>query len=153
MFPRLSQLACPSLLLRLVLVLAVWTGPVPYCHCHGTLNDASAQSFGWLGKHLQACHETDDLFADIDFGWHLHLPDPAEEDTDQPEWLSWSGGGSKTVSCISLNCLDGYGYSVWMLTPQPPAPSATAAVAKGRTFFGSFAPTLPLPLRFGVIRC
>ena len=136
-----------------MLVLAVWTGPVPYCHCHGTLNDASEQSFEWLGKHLQVYHEADDLFADIDFGWHLHLPDPAEEDTDQPEWLSRSGGGGKAVSSISLNCLDGHGYSPWMLTTHPQAPSAMVAVRKARTFFGSFAAKLPLPLRFGVIRC
>lgn len=152
MLPHLRQRARLSHLLRLVLVLAVWTGPVPYCHCHGTLNDASAQSFDWLGRHLQAYHGTDDLFAEIDFGWHLHLPDPVEEDTDQQEWLScWDS--SKTISSTGQVCLGGHGYAVAIRSAYSPTFGAMTAVGNSRSFFSSFAPTLPLPLRFGVIRC
>lgn len=153
MLSRLSHIAWPSLLLRMVLVLAVWTGPVPYCHCHGTLNDPAAQSFNWLGKHLQAYHGTDVLFADIEFGWHLHLPDPSEEEEEQSEWLAWSSGAQKVVSHCRTNRTDGLWGSLWPLMPRQTFAPATAAESRTRSFFATFAPTLPLPLRFGISRC
>jgi len=151
-------------LLHWVLLLAVaWQGPIPWCHCHGSLASSTAQSSSWLANHLQSYHPTTALLSNQGFGWHFHaiLPkssndDPNQRsDTDQnrhptpdvtasfSHWLAHCA----RVSTSSLAAFEGPigGCGAVLLAPA-------WRVRHTAHFYASFAPTLPLPLRFGVQR-
>ena len=60
---------------RCLLMLLVWSGPIPVCHSHGTLANtfttdrATERAFE---KHLRTFHRDVDLFGDVEMGLHFH---------------------------------------------------------------------------------
>jgi hypothetical protein len=70
--------------LRVLLLLAGWQGPLPWCHCHDTLAHASAPA---LEGHLRSHHPSVSLLADVCLGWHIHaaLPGAPSDDPTQPQ--------------------------------------------------------------------
>lgn len=142
-----------SVCFRVLLLLAIWTGPIPYCHCHGTLFDSENPCSSWLLGHLQAFHADASLFADVNFGWHLHFSPPGNsEDQESPQarWLSFPGAATTVSACLQdLRSLDSLVIPADNLTSGKVKPAEYAA----GPFFISFAPSLPVPLRLGVMRC
>jgi len=64
-----------SVVARCLLMLLVWSGPVPVCHSHGTLANtfttdrATDRAFE---QHLRTYHRDADLFRDVQMGLHFH---------------------------------------------------------------------------------
>lgn len=142
-----------SVCFRALLLLAIWTGPLPYCHCHGTLFDSENPGSSWLLNHLQSFHADASLFADVDFGWHLHFSSPGdseEEDSPQARWLSFAGTTTAVSACLQdLRSLVPLTIAAAASTSGKVMPATYAA----GPFLTNFAPSLPVPLRLGVIRC
>lgn len=142
----------------LLLVLVVLQGPIPWCHCHGTLASAPG-SFSWLGDHLQSHHASVSPLASDSFGWHFHVdvpnssgdnPDqPAEPDRDRSPTTNTTDGLSVLLADNALNT-----HQVALDDDLSHKRAIAMLVGSQNTahFFDSFAPTLPLPLRFCVMR-
>lgn len=141
----------------LLLVLVALQGPIPWCHCHGTLTN-SPDSFSWLGDHLRSHHVSVSPLANDSFGWHFHVdvpnsgdhPDrPAEPDRDRLPTTNSTDGFSvlladnarTTYQAVSVDDLSHECAIAMLVGSQNTA-----------HFFDSFAPALPLPLRFCVLR-
>ena len=150
-----------SVALRLFMLLAAWSGPMPWCHCHGTLSDADlASAPAWLAKHLQSYHGSVSPVASIFFGWHMHAvyPGTSTDDPDQPkraEQFRLPAAGESLADHLNRPA-DAWSVSI---APQIEHP-AGRLFGLGElqqhcaaSFFDRFAPTLPLPLRFCVARC
>ena len=142
-----------SIFFRVILLLAVWTGPIPYCHSHGTLVGAETTCSGYLINHLQAFHTDAPLFANVDFGWHVHFSVPTNSEEDEPTQTKWLSNpcSATTVSASlqGLRSLDPWIFPACNLTLGQSKPAAHAV----KFFFEDYAPSLALPLRLGVIRC
>ncbi len=142
-----------SVCFRILLLLAVWTGPIPYCHCHGTMIGVDANCPSWLLNHLQAFHADSPLRTDVSLGWHLHFSTPENSEDGEStwaKWLSFSGTPSAVSACLQdLRLADRLILPLWNVTCRNSQPIASRVAF----FFESFAPSLPLPLRLGVIRC
>jgi hypothetical protein len=158
-----------SVVLRLALLLVSWQGPVPWCHSHPSLQ-SFASSFGSsdesavpknLATHLVVYHGDQIAEATSTLGWHFHVafPHPASPDSSVPngcpkEFPASLGGidGASAVAKFQpgvIEVTDGR-LAAWQ------ASSRTLELANRPTairFFDHFASDLPLPLRFGVIRC
>ena len=74
--------------LRVVVCLSVWSGPVPMMHAHESTPAALERDPG-LAEHLWACHRRDD--SEACRSWHLHLlvggeiqPEAAEDGAPVP---------------------------------------------------------------------
>jgi len=65
--------ACLSMLVtaRCLLMLLVWSGPVPVCHSHGTLANTSNIDNAFE-QHLRTYHRDVDLCRDVQLGLHFH---------------------------------------------------------------------------------
>jgi hypothetical protein len=154
----------------LALLLVSWQGPIPWCHSHESLH-SFAKSFDSrcessppqtnLVTHLAIYHGERLHRTTTSLGWHFHIgyPQPAAPDSSDPngspqEFPTTLGG----VDCGPLVAKSEAGrteitdvrLAAWNQD------SLTRGIAErpaaGR-FFDHFAPNLPLPLRFGVIRC
>src|SRR5690606_5566019 len=64
-----------AVLLRLVLLIAAWQGPIPWCHSHTA--HATADSAGWLANHINAHHGQQAARGSGLLGWHFHAVFPA----------------------------------------------------------------------------
>lgn len=73
-------------MLRCVLVVFVWQGPVPWCHRHGTLANTPDSAISWLQEHLRTHHSSIGVNAEVSFGWHVHFdfPIPVDDDSNGP---------------------------------------------------------------------
>lgn len=143
-------------MLRCFVMFAVWTGPIPYLHCHGALDSASEAGLVQLAKHLSRYHKCDRDCLSKNYDWHFHLavPTSGEDDSVPPTQLLSANGGSTAISSIGAdwqrdrlllpNFLVGAGF---VETPVPGRQHLS------RSFYDSYARTLPLPMRFSVVRC
>ena len=141
---------------RCLLIVASWQGPLPWCHCHTTNETGSS----WEA-HLAQYHSSLTVHWEEELGWHLHIEIPLTGDDrdgngepDDGEWngvpavvsrgLSLLTAGMDAVpderSAVSRQCL-------------MRCLAAICAADRGPTsFYALFAPSLPLPMRFGVCR-
>lgn len=150
------------LLSVLVLLAVAWQGPAPCCHCHGTLARPGSLPYSWLAAHLQASHPRTALFGDQFFGWHVHFGspmapsgDPAGSSRTEQNRLS-TASSSHVIRSIGEAARDGesrlMGATMRASSTRTPQLEWRALGLANRTFFGNFAATLPLPLRFGILR-
>ncbi|MEW4453364.1 hypothetical protein AB1L30_11855 [Bremerella sp. JC817] len=153
--PHSHKYARLSVYVRVVLLLAVWTGPLPYFHCHGSLLNAVSMDSLWLFNHLSSSHRDAALCEDVDFGWHIHFGEPGSEKERRlaAKWLSLGGGGTETATVVgdarAIDWLTSPDFSVASALPGSPEPRSCSIGA----FHSTYAVSLPLPLRFGVVRC
>ncbi len=165
-----------DLLLRLVLVLATWQGPIPWWHCHGTetalvseseqgSHDSSGDSFRcWLLGHLLSHHSSQSGMmsrVEVHFGWHMHflisrIPGTSASDKDTVSAQEGIPGSdsAELLSGIQPNassalCLQGLD-DAWTAQRGFPCSAVQAGPAN---FFDTFAPALAVPIRFCVSRC
>lgn len=61
-----------SVAARYLLMLLVWSGPIPVCHSHGTLANTSNMDDAFE-QHLRTYHRDVDLFSDVQMGLHFPL--------------------------------------------------------------------------------
>lgn len=143
-------------MLRCLLLLAVWQGPIPWCHCHGTV-DHLALSPG-LPEHLRSHHAGHDPYGNG--RWHLHfiLPDtggqtPGEHSEDRYQQLPMIS--ALDVSSAELESPWDGSPAAEVLLELSAVPSAAIRDAGLSTahFYDGFAPDLALPMRFCVARC
>jgi|GEM_PF-967254 len=155
-----------SLLLRLVLLIAAWQGPIPWCHSHAP--QATAEMGTWLADHLHSHHGPADqqrpnARSSGLLGWHFHADFPTrpvgdeEPSPGQPpaEFPASSVGGLRVADWHSGDRL--VALSQWLMPAKPCSAFSSAtdralASAPG-SFFDGYAATLPLPLRFSILRC
>ena len=157
---RVSKYCC-ALALRCCLLLASWQGPIPWCHCHGALAADLEVANPSLVQHLQLRHPTLAGSSQLEFGWHMHCDFPGSPD-DDPHHRS---DHARCISPVIVPCDHALDYAVrpcmdcWILanvaSNRTDEVSGSLAGSQHRTvhFFDAFAPTLALPLRFGVLNC
>lgn len=153
-----------AVLLRLVLLFAAWQGPIPWCHNHPA--GTAAESTTWLAEHLRSHHgpadqQRRDARSDGLLGWHFHADFPTRPVGDEeprpgqpPAEFPASSVGSLRVA--DLHSGDRPLPLRHLLTPVAPGPAfafATALSNAPSNFFAGYAATLPLPLRFCILRC
>lgn len=158
----MHQLTCKrpvfTLVTRCLLLVAAWQGPIPWCHCHGTLANAAHSDTTWLAEHLSSYHSAMLAYLDVDFGWHFHVAFPAEpgsSDGSKPsthrELLPQSHDSTLTDCARQLAEISTVNAvvapSIASIRFEATAPTLSAH------FFDGFAPSLPLPLRFCIARC
>jgi hypothetical protein len=148
--------------LRCLLCMAAWQGPIPWVHCHSTQADSSSEASSWLVAHLRLHHPTVDSHAHGFLPWHLHaeppgcLPDdPSQPRVPRPERLLIASLGDAIASSLERSTGMSGPVAVPLALPQG---SLLAAAGSNQTpcsghFFDAFAVALSLPLRFGVARC
>lgn len=155
-----------SLMLRLVLLIAAWQGPIPWCHSHAA--QATAETETWLAEHLDSHHGQTPHSWQIShgsglLGWHFHADFPTRpvgDDEPRPgqppaEFPASSVGGLRVADWHSGDRL--LPLSQWLMPVEPclvfsSATERALACAPG-SFFDGYAATLPLPLRFSILRC
>jgi hypothetical protein len=144
---------------RCLMVLCLWQGPVPVWHAHGTLADASDASRMWLAEHLESHHAAVDPCEPVFFGWHLHFDVPDSEGDPQN-----TPSPSLRFAVVPVGVVDGdrlvsgtevpaAAFAIHPLIPALTVESADAPRSTRRGFFPDDAAALPLPLRIGVARC
>lgn len=146
-----------SAILRVVLIFAAWTGPVPYLHCHASLRSASGDYAARLSEHLLAQHSRSAICCDEAIGWHFHYGNcnlPGDE-----------VGKSGTQRILpGPDCRIGSDHSpvshdfarLFALALDLPGTAVAADVQpaiSASSFYQTYAAALPLPLRFSVVRC
>ncbi|QDU30203.1 hypothetical protein ETAA8_53220 [Anatilimnocola aggregata] len=149
-----------SWLLRCLLLVVAWQGPLPWCHAHGTLGNCSEVANCSLQEHLRSHHPGTNLFGDIFFSWHVHvdLPQPGSESEESDETEL-----PRTPAVESID-LVGHALSRAWESSNPIAVDADCEChdlncgrqvhsACSQHFLANFATSLPLPLRFCVARC
>ena len=151
-FHRWSQVA-----LRMVLMVTLWQGPIPVWHSHGTLKNSavSTEMFSWFTGHLRSSHAAVDPAADVEFGWHAHFDWPRiPVDSDSPDQLNFATEFCAVSAACTLPWNDSaefqYGFSVETLTDRA---LGGDLVERPLGFYVSFATSLAVPVRFGVVRC
>jgi len=162
---RVSRRSGASVLLRLVLLIAAWQGPVPWCHTHAA--QASADTAPWLAEHLQTHHSAADpgqrIWLGSELGWHFHADFPTRPVGDD-EPRPGQPPAEFPASCVSsLRAADGAsGERLLVLTERllPVEHDVTLVAVTERllasspgNFFTDYAAALPLPLRFCILRC
>lgn len=148
-----------SLACHLLLALAVWQGPVPWFHCHGTHSVLAVEAQS-LRLHLQLFHPEVDPEGDEELGWHLHLRLP---ESGQPP-LAVSRG-PQPVDASRILALDQLqrdaqadaAFGTVPLAATLPRGGLLSVQAREQQlsrggFFATFAPSLALPQRLGVYR-
>ncbi len=145
-----------ALSLRCLLLLAVWQGPIPWCHCHGTVDHLELSP--GLPEHLRSHHAGHDPYG---HGcWHLHfiLPETGGQTPGEPSEDRYQRLPMISTADASPAEVD----SLWdempvseVLFVQSAVPSAAIRNAGLSTahFYDGFAPELALPMRFCVARC
>ncbi len=146
--------------LRVCLLTAAWQGPIPWFHCHGTLANAPEAAKSWLAEHLKERHPSVTPYANVGFGWHFHCNFPGSPG-DDPQQSPEDGRGYLPVllsgdhADCSMRLVSG--LSVLAGSALLDQTRVDCALQGGRPrstrFFDAFAPTLALPLRFGVLNC
>jgi hypothetical protein len=147
--------------LRCVLLIVAWQGPMPWCHCHGTLATLTDQSPQWLSEHLRSHHAALSPFSNAVLGWHVHFeyPSPSDEDSDQPV--------RPRQDRLLVTSLDSAAELMTRAATTPTLhPDSQVDVGHDRAtlidraqsvatshFYDGFAPSLSLPQRFCVSRC
>jgi len=155
-----------SLLLRLVLLIAAWQGPIPWCHSHAP--QATAETGTWLAEHLQSHHqESPDSRQGSRgnglLGWHFHADFPTRPTGDEAPTPGQPPAEFPASSVGGLRVADWHGgdrqlaLSQWLL-PAKPCSVFSSTIERALTcapgsFFDGYAATLPLPLRFSILRC
>ena len=160
-----------SMLLRLVLLLAAWQGPIPWCHSHAA--QATDDSGSWLAEHLSSHHKSSAqdgasqgipaARASEGLGWHFHADFPARPTGDQDP------GSEPLPAEFPANPLVNQRVADWQSGDRPmplsqllmPAVSCLAfssateraLLRSPGNFFDGYAAALPLPLRFCILRC
>lgn len=144
--------------LRCLLVCAAWQGPIPYAHSHCSLAGVHGHHSCLSMEHLHH-HATVGTDADAHSAWHLHVSLPVRKGTERSDLqheqevplLNFESSQSLTDPLVRSAQLIS-----WHSAPAPQTYREFIIppdVCIARThFFDSFAPTLPLPLRFSVIR-
>ncbi len=152
-----------GIFLRLVLVVCAWQGPLPVVHAHAaavdSVDDSAAESSTCLVEHLRTWHCGDEACSGECREWHLHFeyPHPSHDGTPT------SQPAKDRLATIAAADFDAASSACG--TPSQPASFSIDHDGRERSqlpslgrnaaahFFDGFAPTLPLPLRFGVMRC
>lgn len=159
MFPGNRNRPVLSLAVRCLLALAAWQGPIPWCHCHGTLVHANDADASWLSEHLQSYHTAALALLNVDFGWHFHVAFPdapgQDDDSSAPKRRELLPQIDATTSLlessrlfVEIPAIDS-AILVQVIAPR----CSGDALSMSAHFFDGFAPSLPLPLRFCVSRC
>ena len=165
-FLKLHRLPLPlRVSWALLLVLLTWQGPIPWidCHCFRPAAGVLPHDNDSLASHLCHYHAVA-FFAGLEItGWHVHMaiPDSANEDSQEPV-----RPGSRRILMETSNA--GLDRAIGNAVQAIPGSHELAACARpislsksgchegrawlGRSFFETFAPTLALPLRLGVLR-
>lgn len=146
---------------RCFLVLALWQGPLPVMHSHGTLAHASVDTELWLSEHLTSDHADIAPAADIVFGWHFHLAMPgSDEDSSEHASPPVPDFAEAGTAAAWTSLLRGLGdCAMWVPATSITAPLGGSAMVPDRShpsahgFFATFATDMPLPLRPGVMHC
>lgn len=155
------------LAMRWMILLLLWQGPIPWCHSHelwaGADEEAHSASVTceceWpLLEHLYTFHSADRDSAQPATGWHLHWVMPeVDEDALPPGPASselpgaapsviLTGGQDSTFASMSaswlLESVSGLGAGFADVRPAVPC-----------HFLDSYAASLAMPLRLGIMRC
>ena len=160
--PLSSQPAIEQLgrgLRALLIVWAVWQGPVPWCHAHGTLGNTAASSHEFLRLHLSSHHAAIDPCSNLYFCWHVHFDFPTQEndssdkDHNRPvrtinAELTTSGLNNLVRTAV-MDCLNAASVG----TDCAALAVRLTPAGGAQHFFDGFAPELAPPLRFGILRC
>lgn len=148
-----------SLAARLLLVLLVWSGPVPVAHDHATLGNSVVGSRRFA-EHLIRFHLAPAALAESCKGWHLHWIFPGEEESGLASCPS-RGAIDRDVRAEELSAAE----SAAELAPLHPfdAPAEALCRLTNRNTTGSspaqpyflcgFARGLSLPESLGILRC
>lgn len=148
--------------LRLLLLIVAWQGPIPWCHAHDAgLVDPGVGDVRLL-EHLRFYHAGESLAAARTLGWHFHVdfPHQSTPGTDSTplgaefEFSSRMAGDLRVAESGWGPVLSG--LALWNLPLGELADHVSGRALKsghGHRFFDAFASSLPLPLRFGVLRC
>lgn len=151
-----------SVWLRFVLLIVAWQGPMPWCHSHDIgVTDPVASDVRLLA-HLCTYHAGESLAAAQPLGWHLHVDfphQPTQGSDSTPlgaefEFSSRLVGDSRLAEASWGDLLAELAF--WNLPLREPAEHVSGRAlmsGRGHRFFDAYASSLPLPLRFGVIRC
>lgn len=143
-----------SVVLRFVLLISVWQGPIPWFHCHGSLA-AEGEIQPWLAKHLRSHHPTIPQAAKIDFGWHCHFDLPTTDSEDQPNKSPKPRvviSATETLTPVSISG-EIHPSSRFMRLPMKAlgmSPPGLTTAGVNQHFYDSFAESLAMPLRFCV---
>ena len=91
--------------LRLCMLVALWNGPFPWVHVHGSLDGTGSSA---LASHLVRFHASDVGAQGRSFGWHLHfiLPWAALEDGPCPA----NGSPRDFRDVVAAPCYGGLSY-------------------------------------------
>lgn len=150
-----------SLALRCFLLFVAWQGPIPWCHCHGTLANTPGGVSPWLSQHLKSHHPSVAPLSNLFFGWHLHVYDPesSTDDENDPSKRSRERQPiTNSADCLSESAIRAAARTSEFAAPQLDLQLGRMAIALrpesqcSAHFFDGFAPSLPLPLRFCVSR-
>ncbi|RCS53899.1 hypothetical protein DTL42_01650 [Bremerella cremea] len=156
MFFLLSSSSLPLLALRCFVMFAVWTGPIPYLHCHGALDSVTGTGYVQLAKHLSRHHKCDSSCIAKSYSWHFHLAVPTgeEEGTIPPSQCLSADGMTTNQSSDWDDCQLAASLAHPFLQDKGMCVAPVAdSVFLSRGFYDSYARTLPLPMRFSVVRC
>ncbi len=147
-----------EIVLRVVVLLAAWQGPLPWCHRHDTLDAAGATDSPWLASHLRAAHGTaEQAPADLGWHWHVELPgdvtnDPCRPCNSRPAALVADHAGESLRIDLADDAPREWTTFQSLADVTRTSSGADAAPLGASSFFASFAPESPLPQRFGVLR-
>ncbi|WP_254513658.1 hypothetical protein [Anatilimnocola floriformis] len=153
--------ACGHLVrvVRVLLILwAAWHGPLPWCHSHGTLGNTTAGDQGFLRAHLLSHHGSVDPCCSVCFGWHFHIDFPPGENDSEGARSTLSlrhltsGLQEANLTALVKSAADATDCNACMSVVAPTFAQPTVCDPVEH-FFDGFAPSLAMPLRFGVIRC
>lgn len=156
---RCNSLCGSQVVLRMVLMVTLWQGPIPVWHSHGTLKNSavSSEMFSWFTGHLRFSHPAVDPSADIEFGWHAHLDWPrVPAEGDSHEQLSFADefyAGNFEYDLQSEDAATSQFSGLGECLRLPDRSQLATLADRPSGFFGSFAATLAVPMRFGIARC
>lgn len=151
-----------SVWLRCVLLVVAWQGPVPWCHAHDAGSVDSGDRDVRLLEHLCSYHAGEALADAPSLGWHIHVDfphQPASGTDSTPlgaefEFSSRLAGDSRVADPSGDSVLAGLALGDPLLGAPAGQFSGRGLMSGcGHLFFEAYASSLPLPLRFGVIRC
>lgn len=147
-----------EIVLRVVVLLAAWQGPLPWCHRHDPLDAVGGTQSPWLASHLRAAHGTaKGTPTDLGWHWHVELPgdstdDPCRPCISRPAALAADHAGESLRIDLADDASRELTTFRSMADGTLNASGANSAPAGVSSFFASFAPESPLPQRFGVLR-
>ncbi len=147
--------------LRWLLLLAVWQGPLPWLHAHGTLGDFDFPGNLWLVQHLQQHHPAMETEVGGCLGWHVHIFYPCSSPEEREhslapvceQFLAGNTGSHLTTALIRalwdqsdiLQQTAFQKFQTLSLFCRTPGLSPC--------FYERYAVELAMPMRFCVVRC